>query len=232
MISGRTHRYVQHFVTVSNFSLFAALNPKPFEEDKTVDVLVVTTDDEEFTLAQKKLKNRHWITHYGPNQGQLCLGEIGKNKIALLKVSPRETVGVDVLCAETIQSLAPKAIVNVGVCSGTKENAHHLGDVLVSSQVDFYNPVGAKSPKLAVHDCNLALITLFGQASAGWYGPEPGVVNPKRHVGQIISAAQDISDTAYKDEVGFLYPDAIGVDKQSEGKSKTSQLYHTFFYQH
>jgi nucleoside phosphorylase len=223
VISDRNHRYVQHFVTVSNFSLFAAQKTKPFEElehssvDKTVDVLVVTTNDEEFTLALKKLKGRQ-ITDYGPNQGQLCLGEIGKNKIALLKASPRETVRVDVLCAKTIENLEPKAIVSVGVCSGTKENAHHLGDVLISSQVDFYNPVDAKSPKLAVHDCNLALITLFDQASAGWYGPNPEVVNPERHVGQIISAAQDISDTAYKDEVGFLYPDASGVDKQTEGK--------------
>ena len=194
---------------------------------------MVTTDDEEFTLAHKKLKGRQIVTDYGPNQGQLCLGEIGKNKIALLKASPRETVRVDVLCAKTIQNLEPKAIVSVGVCSGTKENEHHLGDVLISSQVDFYNPVGAKSPKLAVHDCNLALTTLVDQASAGWYGPEPGVVDPERHVGQIISAAQDMSNTAYKDEVGLLYPDAIGLDKQSGGKSKGFQLYqYTFFYQY
>ncbi|CAB3990136.1 WD repeat-containing alr2800 [Paramuricea clavata] len=196
-------------------------NTKPHEElehisaDKTVDVLLVTTDDEEFTLAHEILKGRQIVADNGPNQGQLCLGEIGKNKIALLKASPRETVRVDVLCAKTIQNLEPKAIVSVGVCSGTKENVHHLRDVLISSQVDFYNPVGEKSPKLAVHDCNLALITLFDQA--GWYGPKPGVVDPERHVGQIVCAAQDMSNTAYKDEVGLLYPDAIGVDKQSGG---------------
>ncbi len=190
-------------------------------EHNSVDVLLVATDDKEFALAHQKLQGGQ-ITDYGENQGRLCLGEIGRNKVALLKASPNETYRIDVLCARTIQNLEPKAIVGVGVCSGTKENVHHLGDVLISSQVGFYRPslnlVGPTSSKPAIHDCNLALIRLFDEASTGWCGPEPGVVDPQRHVGQVISTAQDISNAVYNDEVGFLYPDAIAFDKQSGGK--------------
>ena len=99
----------------------------------------MTSNDEEFTAASQILRCPK-SEDTGQHQGQLCLGAIGRNKVALLKSSPAAigvSGGIDALFAETIQKLQPKAIVGLGVCSGTKKEVQSKGDVLVSSQVNF-----------------------------------------------------------------------------------------------
>ena len=76
---------------------------KDFNEP--IDVLLLTTDDVEFSAAYKILCNSKF-QYSGEQQGQLCFGEIGRNKFALLKSSETTTgagLRTHALCVETIQ---------------------------------------------------------------------------------------------------------------------------------
>ena len=196
---------------------------KPETKDERIDVYLLPTDDVEFDAAYKILCNPK-IEDLGKHEGQLCFGEIGRNKVALLKWLVTVTDGsrAYALCAETINKLKPKAIVALGVCSGMKKELHHLGDILVSSQVVFYEPSvnsdGSTNSFGSTFDCNLELTQLFAHGNFGWCGPFQEVLVPKVHVGQVISStAQAINNTTYKDELKKLYSEAIGVEMQGEG---------------
>ena len=165
------------------------------------------------------------IEDSGKHKGQLCFGEIGRNKVALLKWLETVTDGsrADALCAETINKLKPKAIVALGVCRGMKKELHHLGNVLVSSQVGFYEPSsvntdGSTNSSCPTFDCNLGLTQLFARGSFGWCGPFQEVLVPNVQVGQVISStAQAVNNTTYKDELRKLDFEATGVDMQCGG---------------
>jgi hypothetical protein len=105
------------------------------------DVLLLTVDDTEFNEAQKILKNVEIPSKKDESEKTRCFGEIGRNKVTLLKVpnfgKTSTSSGHDVLVYETIQELKPKAIVSLGVCDGVRKEARFLGDVVVSSQVKF-----------------------------------------------------------------------------------------------
>ena len=193
--------------------------------NEQIDVLFLTTKDIEFTAAYRILCNPK-LEDSGKHMEQLCFGEIGRNKVALLKSLGTVTGGpqAHALCAETIQKLKPKAIIALGVCSGMKEELHHLGDVLVSSQVYFHEPSsvnsdGSTNSFCPTFDCNLGLTQLFARGRFGWYGPLQENLVPKAvHVGEVISGnTQAVNDTTYKHELRKLYSKAIGVDMQGEG---------------
>ena len=197
-----------------------------------IDVLLLPTDDVEFGAAYKILSN-HKIEDSGEHQGQLCFGEIGRNKVALLKSSETATGGFrahEPLCAKTISKLKPKAIVALGACSGTKEELHHLGDVLVSSQVDFHEHPSVNTEHGSTNsfgptfDCNLGLAQLFAYENCGWHGSFQEVQDPKIHIGQVIIGTQAVDNTTYKDELKQLYSEAIGVDMQGEGMSQNRDI--------
>ena len=199
--------------------------PERNDFNKPIDVLLLPTDDVEFGAAYKILCNPK-IEDSGEHQGQLCFGEIGRNKVALLKSSETVIGGSrahEPLCCETINKLKPKAIVALGVCSGTKEELHHLGDVLVSSQVDFHEHPsvnaehGSTNSLGPTFDCNLGLAQSFAYGNYGWYGPFQEVLDPKIHIGQVIVGTQAVDNTTYKDELKQLYSEAIGVDMRGEG---------------
>ena len=181
---------------------------------------MLTADDVEFDGAYKILLNPK-IEDAGEHPRRLCFGEIGRNKVALLKSEKTTTVDSHALCAE-IQKLKPKAAVALGVCNGMKKELHQLGDVLVSSQVAFHSPFsvnsdGSTNSFSPTFDCHLGLTQLFACGSFGWYGPFQEVLLPKVYVGQIISGTQAVENTTYKDELRKLYSEAIGVDIQGEG---------------
>ena len=125
------------------------------------DVLLLTVDDTEFNEAQKILKSVEIPSKKDENGKNCCFGEIGRNKVTLLKVphfgKTSTSSGHDVLVYETIQELKPKAIVSLGVCDGVRKEAHFLGDVVVSSEVYFLEQ---HDDDLSNFDCDLGLVHL------------------------------------------------------------------------
>lgn len=155
-------------------------------------------------------------------QGQLCFGEIGINRVALMKL-PLTTIDIPetlALCSETIQKLKPKAIVGLGISSGVNEDVNDVGDVLISSQVQMLieNCDGFTSRLGPTFDCNLGLSRLFaGCGKFGWRAPRQDVFVPKVFVGQVISGSQDVENGTLKETLRNVFPEAIGADMQSKG---------------
>ncbi|CAB3994827.1 TIR domain-containing [Paramuricea clavata] len=184
------------------------------------DVLLLTVDDTEFNEAQKILKNVEIPSKKGDRDKNCCFGEIGGNKVTLLKVphfgKTGASTGHDVLVYETIQELKPKAIVSLGVCDGVRKEEHFLGDVVVSSQVYFLEQQeeGLSTFYRTTYDCNLGLVHLFDRGKFAWVGPCDNVVVPKVHVGQFTTGLQD-GDEKKRDshEAG-----TIGIDTASKSR--------------
>ncbi|CAB3993851.1 WD repeat-containing alr2800 [Paramuricea clavata] len=164
------------------------------------DVLLLTVDDTEFNVAQKILKNVEIPCKKDESGKNCCFGEIGSNKVTLLKVphfgKTGTSSGHDILVYETIQELKPKAIVSLGVCDGVRKEDHDLGDVVVSSQVYFLEQQddGLSNFDRAGYGCNLGLVHLFDRGIFAWVGPCENVVVPKVHVGQFTTGLQDGDD--------------------------------------
>ena len=190
----------------------------------SINVLLLTTGDVEFGAAYKILCNPKSID--AEHQEELYFGEIGRNKVALLKSSPTPTADVSrghAMCSKTIEKLQPKCIVSLGMCSGTKKNVHVIGDVLLSSQVYFYerfapNRSGSRTPPAGpTFECSLELTRLFNCGRLGWFGPFQEDLVPNVYVGQVISCSQDIKNITHEDDLQNIYPEAIGVIQQDEG---------------
>jgi hypothetical protein len=161
---------------------------------------LLTVDDTEFNEAQKILHNVEIPSKKDESDKNLCFGEIGRNKVTLLKVPYFSKItassGYDILDYETIQELKPKAIISLGVCDGVRKEAHSLGDVVVSSQVYFleHQDDGLASFDPTTYDCNLGMVRLFDGGKFAWFGPCQDVVVPKVHVGQFATGLQDGGD--------------------------------------
>jgi hypothetical protein len=164
------------------------------------DVLLLTVDDTEFNEAQKILKSVEIPSKKDENGKNCCFGEIGRNKVTLLKVphfgKTSTSSGHDVLVYETIQELKPKAIVSLGVCAGVRKEEHFLGDVVVSSQVYFLEQQNDGLPNFdrTAYDCDLGLVRLFDRGKVAWDGLRENKVVPKVHVGQFTTGLQDGDD--------------------------------------
>jgi nucleoside phosphorylase len=164
------------------------------------DVLLLTVDDTEFNVAQKILENVEIPSKKDESDKNRCFGEIGRNKVTLLKVpyfgKTDASSAHDVLVYDTIQELKPKAIVSLGVCDGERKEAHFLGDVVVSSQVYFLEQQndGLSNFDRTMYDCNLGLVHLFDRGKFAWVGPCENVVVRKVHVGQFTTGSQNGDD--------------------------------------
>ncbi|CAB3994993.1 nucleotide-binding oligomerization domain-containing 2-like [Paramuricea clavata] len=164
------------------------------------DVLLLTVDDTEFKEAQKILKNVEIHSKKDKSDKNCCFGEIGRNKVTLLKVphfgKTDASSGHNVLVYDTVQELKPKAIVSLGVCDGVRKEAHFLGDVIVSSQVYFLEQQhdDLSDFDCTAYDCNLGLVHLFDRGKFAWVGPCENVVVPKVRVGQLTTGLQDGDD--------------------------------------
>jgi hypothetical protein len=188
------------------------------------DVLLLTVGDTEFNEAQKILDNVEIPSKKDESDKNCCFGEIGRNKVTLLKVphfgKNGASSGHDVLVYETIQELKPKAIVSLGVCDGVRKEAHFLGDVVVSSQVYFLEQQddGLSNFDRTAYDCNLGLVRLFDRGKFAWVGPCENVVVPKVHVGQFTTGLQDGDDKKRDLHEARI----IGIDTASKSKYTTN----------
>ena len=169
------------------------------------DVLLLTVDNTEFNEAQKILENVKIPSKKDESEKNRCFGEIGGNKVTLLKVpyfdKTSTSSGHDVLVYETIQELKPKAIVSLGVCDGVRKEARFLGDVVVSSQVYFLEQQDDGLPNFdrTTYSCNLGLVHLFDRGKFAWVGPCENVIVPKVHIGQFMTGLLQDGDDKKRD---------------------------------
>jgi nucleoside phosphorylase len=203
------------FLCLDQCTTTSGSEPKDFN-----DLLLLTVDDIEFNEAQKMLENVEIPSKKDKSDKNRCFGEIGRNKVTLLKVpylSKSDTSsGHDVLVYETIQELKPKAIVSLGVCDGVRREEHFLGDVVVSSQVYFLEQQddGLSNFDRTAYDCDLGLVHLFDRGKFAWIGRCENAVVPKVHVGQFTTGLQDGDDKKRDSHKSGT----IGIDTSSKSR--------------
>lgn len=196
----------------------------PDVNQKQVDVVLLTLEDEEFRAAYDTLQNPG-TADSGHSLGPVYFSKIGKNNVALLKSSLGAIgiAGVQATCLDAIHHLNPKAIICPGLCFGMNKGKHQLGDVLVSTQIAFYGPTrnnkdGSTNPLGPIVECNARLRKLFDGGKVGWNYHVSEKINPRIHCGQIISGPQIIECCDRKEELKKLYPEALGGEMQGEGE--------------
>ena len=184
------------------------------------DVILLTVDDTEFNEAQKIINNVEIPSKKDESDKNRCFGEIGRNKVTLLKVphfgKTGTSSGHEVLVYETIQELKPKAIVSLGVCDGVRKEVHFRGDVVVSSLVYFLEQQEDDLSNFdrTAYEYHLGLVHLFDRGKFAWVGPCENVIVPKVHVGQFTTGLQDGDDKKRDSHKAG----SIGIDTASKSR--------------
>ena len=195
-------------------------------QHKPVDVLLLTSDDATFCAAVKTL-SQPVRADSGTSLGPVYFGEIGKNRVALLK-SLKGAIGVagtEATCSEAIDILKPKTILSFGLCYGMNRDKVKIGDVLVSSKVAFSGPSrvnrdGSEYRRGPIVECDARLQRLFGDGKNDWSAAQNASVEPNVYVGELISGPQLIDNLQHKEKLRKCYPEALGGEMEGEGEKR------------
>ena len=190
-----------------------------------IDVVLLVVNDNEFRAAYAILPEPVLESDSETSLGMVYFGQIGKNKVALVRSSQGASglTGIQTACLDSIMQLRPKTVICLGVCFGMDKNKQKLGDVLVSTKLGTYAPCrmnadGSRISRGVISECEPRLSKLFVGGKVGWKSPRGEECKPKVKDGLIISGPELIDCKDRKEELRKLYPDAIGGEMEGEGK--------------
>lgn len=195
---------------------------KPSHKNKEIsaDVLLITATDIEtqaiFDLfpdrSKKVIDGRIYYN----------LGSVGIAKTFMAQsTGPGPTRAYSCIQA-AIEALSPQVVIMVGVAFGLYPEKQKIGDILVSSQIEDYDPqkIGTgpdEQPKIYARGNRVAasdrLLNRFIAGRHEWLAP------PDVHFGLILSGSKLISHKGFRDELLRIAPEAIG------GEMEGSSLY-------
>jgi nucleoside phosphorylase len=117
--------------------------------------------------------------------------------------------------SQAIQALRPQAIIMCGIAYGLRKNEQKLGDILVSKQLEYYDPqkVDRKLGKIQRGDRATAserLLDRFRGAELEWTGAP-------LHFGLILSGEKLVNDPTFRNELLTIEPEAIGGEMEGAG---------------
>lgn len=122
---------------------------------------------------------------------------------------------------KAIEVIAPIAIIMVGIAFGVNPNEQHLGDILVSKQLQAYEPQKIKRGHKAIPrgdrvTASPRMLDTFRDGELDWQGA-------KVHFGLILSGEKLINDQIFRDELLAFEPEAIGGDMEGSGLYAAAQ---------
>lgn len=207
-------------VTPTNRSLLAAsamsLSKPPAHTHTKMpgispDVLLVSVTDIEsqailavFPRAIKTvMQNR---TYYN-------LGRVGQTQTYMVQATGMGPTGVRTCVEDSIRTLSPQAIILVGIAFGLKKGFQQIGDVLVSRQIQDYDPQRygtGPDQRLLLHlrgNRVMATEWLLDRFSAGKYDWQG---SPTIHIGLLLSGSLLIDHSEMRERLLHLAPEALG----------------------
>lgn len=115
---------------------------------------------------------------------------------------------------EAIQDLQPEAVIMCGIAFGLQPDKQSLGDILVSKQLQSYEPQKVNEGKI-LHRGDRAtdskgLLKRFRIADNDWEGAPT-------HFGLILSGEKLVNDLSYRDSLLLAEPEAIGGEMEGTG---------------
>ena len=206
---------------------------KPWKDvEIPIDILLLTVKDPEFLACYFYLRSpfRSYLRELGYVYfGQMGEGEGKKLKVALIKCSEGaiQPGGAMIMVKNTVEILRPKAVFCVGYCGGLRRDKIKLGDVVVSAKLTTYaeravtnsgiQPRGLSAP------VGRDIAGLIRYAADGWIAPlENKELAKEINVlceGEFLSGPEEIDSDRRREELLRLYPNAIAVEMDGQGKS-------------
>lgn len=197
-----------------------------------IDILLLTVKDCEFMSCISFLnpgsvsKSYCWV-------GFVYFGDIGEDestklRVGLLKCHPGSfgPSASYITVRNACEVLGPKAIINVGCCSGLNETKVKLGDVVVPAKLITYGQV--KHTETGIEEMGEhvpsdgKLVDLICTAGKDWEPPLKNVeeLEVKVHSdGALPSGPWEIASTELREELLKRYPEGIAIDIEGAGKS-------------
>ncbi len=116
---------------------------------------------------------------------------------------------------QAIQDLHPQAVIMCGIAFGLRPGKQHLGDILISRQIQCYEPqkIDLKQGLMPRGDRVTAserLLSRFRSGDIDWIGAE-------RHFGLVLSGEKLVNDLPFRDELLKIEPEAIGGEMEGTG---------------
>ena len=194
-----------------------------------VDILLLTEFLACYFFLRKPFRS------YLKELGVLYFGEMGEREgmkplqIALITCSEGATKpgGTLIQVKNTVEILLPKAVFCVGCCGALdhEKNKLKLGDVVVSSKLTMYadkivtdtgvQPRGLSAP------VGRDIAGLIRHAADAWIAPLKNMEarNVKVHCsGEFLSGPEEIDSNRRREELVQLYPNAIAVEMDGQGR--------------
>jgi nucleoside phosphorylase len=116
---------------------------------------------------------------------------------------------------QAIQDLQPQAVIMCGICFGLQPRQQSLGDILISKQIQYYEPqkVDLKKGNIPRGDRTMAserLLDHFHSGDIEWNGA-------KTHFGLILSGEKVVNDPDFRKKLMEIEPEAIGGEMEGAG---------------
>jgi nucleoside phosphorylase len=195
------------------------------------DVLLVTATsvETEAVLACVPKKSKVSIL----NRAYHDLDLIGGARIVLVQLPHIGTVGSggSLKTIETaIEALSPWAVIMVGIAFGFDPANQRIGDILISEQIQDYDPerVGSGSGKYPRGNRVRASAQLLSSFIAHQYYLSENWPNPpKIYQGLILSGSKLVDDEDFRNHLLAIAPEAIGGEMEGVGLYEAASSKHT-----
>lgn len=147
------------------------------------------------------------------NRTYYSLGRVGQTRTYMVQATGMGPVGVRTCIEDGIRALSPEAVILVGIAFGLKTGCQQIGDVLVSRQIQDYDPqrhgTGPDQQLLLHLRGNRVMATewLLDRFSSGkhdWQGPAT------IHTGLLLSGSLLIDHHEMRERLLHLAPEALG----------------------
>ena len=135
--------------------------------------------------------------------------------------------GAGIMLPKAVEMLRPKAVFCVGSCAALHRDKTRLGDVVAAAKLTPYAQRRVTANKVV--PCGFSIPAsknisrLIPFAAFGWKPPlkNPEVEREEVRVhsdGEILSGPEEIASVNRRDELVQLYPNAIAVEMDGDGK--------------
>ncbi|WP_013320650.1 tetratricopeptide repeat protein [Gloeothece verrucosa] len=191
-----------------------------------IDVVIITATGVELKAVLDLLKpyprrNNSYVFKVFDKFGTYYLGKFGSYKTVVTKCrmgSTEENASKDVT-REALRMWKPRAIIMAGIAFGQDSNKQKIGDVLIASEIIFYEKqrVGKNSiPRSPIPPSNRTLLDRF-ETVHDWNFKNHDNLPFEIRVGSILSGEKLVDEPVFKAKLFNQYPQAIGGEMEGAG---------------
>jgi nucleoside phosphorylase len=199
------------WITTLNTLLTAMNAILVFRPRVSTEVLLVSVTDIEVQAVLTVFPNA--IKTVIQNRTYYSLGRVGQTRTYMVQATGMGPVGVRTCIEDGIRALSPKAIILVGIAFGLKGDRQQISDVLVSRQIQDYDPqrygTGSdQQPLIHLRGNRVTatewLLDRFSSGKHDWHGPAT------IHIGLLLSGSLLIDHYETRERLLHLMPEALG----------------------